>query len=64
MYAKLESERSKVEQWLITLAEYHMEKSDPAQVADALARGRAKSKTVLDRARINQIEAFLAEKYE
>ncbi|MEE2904589.1 MAG: hypothetical protein VYC39_19830, partial [Myxococcota bacterium] len=64
MYAKLESERSQVEQWLITLAEYYMEKSDPAQVADALARGRSKSKSGLDRARVNQIEAFLAEKYE
>ena len=41
-----------------------MDKNDPAQAADALARGLTKSKSGFDLERLRAIEAFLAEKYE
>lgn len=62
--AKLENERSSVDAWLLTLAEYWMTQKKPALVADSYARGLVKANNRLDRERAFPIEAYLAEAFE
>ncbi len=60
---RLEEERSEINAWLVSRAEYGMKIDDPVMVAEAYGRIRQKNPRSLDPDRIIPIEAYLAKNF-